>query len=320
MNRRVYLINILALILMTTLALVGCYKVENYNNADYYESEEASAKSVEHEDASDAFDKSSENISTIDNISNKPISYIQENLFLGATTIDFLEEMGGAEMAWYFYIFDYWRLGNGVDGHFVDYVGIEAFNDWARHTSRQREWREPSLLHMIEYFGLTPQDLITAQEIAVGRPMSEQNILIERARIIRQTITPMTGAEIGIARAVGYLYIDGLGAINMDELNGIGLWEVLFSISDIQAIFSNDVEQIWNAFPGYGIFYNGRAYSPEWIFQNISAAIHEHQLPLYEIERVFETAHAFGATIEIISNAEAIFMQELELTRRSASE
>ena len=113
-----------------------------------------------------------------------------------------------------------------------------------------------------------------------------------------------SGVDWRAARTTGQAYIEGLGTISIEEMDELNRWAERFSLSDIQALFSNDVNVIWTAFPGHGILHNNNAYSPEWLFANIERAVYGELIPLHDLERVIDTAeNHFGFINEITAEA-----------------
>ena len=303
MIKRIYTLSLFIIVFMLMLVLVGC--------GGYLENMPNESVSVEYEPVENELDYyvlvEIEPIPT-----NFNLSTLRANLLYarGESPAGHIQGGGGIELMWYHFIFDGWRL-SGISTFFVYYVGVYEFDRWREVVSyyvQPNEWLIGSKFFFIDAFNLTPEDLISAQEQHLNRPMSEIHNLITRARIIRSahgTFCMWAAVE------TGYAYIEGLGTVLLNEIDDAILWETLFCLNDIKALFSNDIYKIWAAFPGYGVVHNGRAYSPEWIMQNISQAINQEGIPLQEIERIFEMAAFHRSLDEIRTNAEATFRAEV---------
>jgi len=180
----------------------------------------------------------------------------------------FVSLMGGDEMAWYIMPF-------GFNFHAISGLYLSLVDDYAVWTRQfhdgRRDIREFGKRTFIEDFGISKEELIQAAEAGYGRPMHEIDALVNWARYyFYNDITPRSQPPYSTDASVLF-------------------WAVYrFSLNDWYALFSNDVETVWNAFPGGGVFYNGRVYSAEWIMQNMDRAIHEEGIPFYEIESVFQ--------------------------------
>ena len=173
---------------------------------------------------------------------------------------------GGDHLDWYYFTFGFWFYN--IPGYFIDLVGAELFHRWTlQFGSTQygfREWREANLRTFIEDFSLTAQDLIEAQEAYFGIPTHELDELIYWGRY-------------GIH-------------VDVHERADAQFWGIRFSSNDIEALFSNDVNVVWNVFPGQGILQDSNVYSPEWILSNIERAIYGEGLSLSEIDRIVHAA------------------------------
>jgi len=332
MQRKIYLVNMVAVLLIVISTLAGCSESEDstgnvtintpniYNahkHSDYDEDININYGNMLLSSSADNEIKSASMVSiSTKGLSSERLAVLRENLFFGLGVGEVTVEGGGDELMWYPFVFDAWRFGSGVHGFIVDYVGFDEFSSWVDQTSAQRDFREPGLLQMIEHFNLTLQDLINAHEIVFQMPMAEADVVIERARIIRAAITPMTGNEIWEARTVGHLYINELGAVTFDEIDRIGSWEGHFTSSDIAAMFSGCVNTLWAAFPGYGVLQNNRAYSPEWILNNTERALYGELIPLGEVERLIDRAN-FHLVLEEITDAADTILQTAEAALNS---
>lgn len=216
---------------------------------------------------------------TLDNaltavISSESFDALRANMFMGGG-VEIGPGAGGDEMEWYRTVFGF--LPNGVDRHFIDLVGEGAFTRW---TALPRYRREPALISFIEYFNITMDDMVRAQTNAHGLPEHEIEALISWARY---------GEDTGFT----------------DPDNEMIWADLVFSRSDFEALFSGDVNQLWAAFPGHGVVHNGRAYTAEWILNNISAAVLEEQIPMGEIERMIELATDFEQLAYVVSSAQS---------------
>jgi len=216
-------------------------------------------------------------------ISTDDCILLSDNVFVG--TSEGMDDGGGDELAWYFNI---WGFGaSGISIHYINIVGIDIFNDWTRqfvghgnHGWRNR--REANFITFINDFGITKQDLIDAQEATFDMSMNEIEALIYWGRYGEHT--------------------------DAHERAEASFWaSLVHSLSDFEALVSNNVSAIWAAFPGYGIYQNGRAYSPEWVLTNMWAAVLQEQLPEDEIMRIFELASHYPCLDIIRQEAEITF-------------
>jgi len=218
---------------------------------------------------------------------------LKERLFVGEGSP--ANEIGGDGMAWYYQVFGGHGF-NTIPVHLIELVGNDRFVEWTEQfishgPNGWRDWREANLRTFIDDFNITMEEIISAEESLTG-------ILIEQIDELVMS-----------ARAV-----DMRTATNEEAFEAAN-WIHQRSLRDIEALFSDDVYEIWAAFPGYGVLHNGRVYSPEWLMQNMSRAINEEQIPLEEIERVFETAYEFALPLELLSNANAILRSEIAARR-----
>ena len=260
-----------SLLLIAVLALSACSQPTDIPDTDEYEANDISQTETTAEIS--------------DNISSPTINLdaLRENTFIGGgEEIDIgTGSAGGEGMEWYRSVFGF--LPSGIDARFSDIVGDRALDQWA---ALPRDRRVPMLIAFIEYFNITMEDMIRAQEVAFGRTVDEIEALISWARY---------GEDTGLTDPVLERF-----------------WErLVFSLSDFEALFSGDVHQLWDAFPGYGVVYNGRAYTPEWILNNIETAVVEEQIPLHEIERIINRAERFSELDDVVANAKA-FLDALE--------
>ena len=202
---------------------------------------------------------------TITLISREGSSSFWDNVFMGEGALPLSD---GDERAWYTTVFGF--SFHAISGLYLRIIDEDIHNDWIRqfHDGR-RDNREFSKRAFIEDFGISLEELFQAAEAGYGMTMQEIDDMVMWAR---EWIN----------------YADRPPAPH-DTSRRITFWvNFQFSLCDWYALFSNDVETVWNAFPGGGVFHNGRAYSAEWIMQNMERAIHEEGIPLHEIEGVFQ--------------------------------
>jgi len=201
-------------------------------------------------------------------------------------------DFGGDALDWYFFAFN-WQTFI-VPGHFIDFVGRETYSQWR---DIPRDWRMPLFIAYLEYFNLTVEGMIIAQEIAYNRPREEIEALINWARY---------GIDAGFT-----------------DLVNKNIWaNLVLSLSDIDALLSGDVNQLWAAFPGHGVVQNNKAYSPEWILNNITQAVGAEQIPLEEIWRIINRAENFYQLDDVVANARSALETagEYEVIALSATE
>ena len=215
---------------------------------------------------------------------------LRQNIFAGEGSMSLAGGDGGIWFYWVFG-FDY----NFIPSHIIlDIVGADSFSRWREefYPHGSRNIREVTLRTLLEDFGITMEELIRVHERTYGLPMAEIDSLVRRARNIDTS------------------------TLSDDEAWELAKWEVhVLTSADIEALFSNDVSKIWASFPGYGIYYNGRAYSPEWILHNIERAVLEEQLPIDEIERVINFAAHHHLLTEVVSAAKAELQSAMNAMR-----
>jgi len=85
----------------------------------------------------------------------------------------------------------------------------------------------------------------------------------------------------------------------------------------IEALFSNDVYKLWAAFPGYGVIQNGRAYSPEWIMNNIEQAMIEEEIPLDYVIDIMVASNDHSVLNDITTKAKVGFQRGLSRMQMS---
>ena len=165
-----------------------------------------------------------------------------------------------------------------------------------------RNGREAHLLTYIEETGLTKEDMIRSMEINFDRTIYKIDALINWSRY--GIYSPLIG--------------------DTDEII-VALWRNSFSLARLDALFSNDIYQIWEHFGGNGVLHNGMAFSPEWIVNNIEKALVEKQIPVEEVLRVLEyayNAYAIYSTelTEILTEAVYDFSKALETLNKLEEE
>ena len=212
---------------------------------------------------------------------NAAFTSLRKNLFFGEGDL-VPRDIDGDAMQWYFTVFGFGIVN--ISSCFMRNIGNEAFDGWLQQFAgigfepdATRNRREADLLSFIEDFDLTKQDIIRALEQRYGKPMYKIDAQVNRVR-------------------AGY------------EMQHVTSWASSYSLSDIEALFSNNVSMLWAAFPGLGIYHNGRAYSPEWVLNNMERAIVEEQLPFSEIERILYRASCNPLLDELRHAAEATLL------------
>jgi len=205
---------------------------------------------------------------------------LRESMFIGEGA---MPAAGGDGLVWYFSAFDSLRA-DGIPTYIMDITGRDVWYEWRAQFSGRggaRNRRELTLRSFIEDNNITKEDIISAQELDLRRTREEIESLINWARYGIPSSTTDPGWEYFWARLV-------------------------FSLSDIEALFSGDVNLLWEAFPGYGVVQNNRAYSPEWILNNIRRAVLEEQIPMTEISRIIEMAEVFEVLDAVVAQANAL--------------
>jgi len=215
---------------------------------------------------------------------NESIVNLQKTIFLGGGE---WIVTGGLGLLEYFMVFG--MHYNFVPGHVIGIVDNNEFMKWRNQFADMSVdgWRDPREFHLgavIDEFNITREQFIRAHEQALfGRSIEEIDNLVTLAR-----------------------------STNVEEIPGEELsatfWRNQFSLSDIDALFSNDIHKLWERFPGSGVFYNGMAFSPEWIVHNMDVAIHEKYIPIEEIENVFERLSSY---YEIVAKGQAALHAEI---------
>ncbi|MCL2357056.1 MAG: hypothetical protein FWC70_07850 [Defluviitaleaceae bacterium] len=204
------------------------------------------------------------------------------------------QERGGGDLLWFYYIF-----GEGLHSFGSPFstglIERDVLWEWTNARSwliNSPDWMEvierPVLIALIEDFNITKQALIYANEQEHEMSMAELDYRIYNAR--NGILTPE---------------VEGRG--------GLGYWRYLLSSSDINALFSGDVYALWNAFPGFGIFLDGNAYSPAWVLQNLDIVLSRGDEFFEEIALILEMA-AFYPDLD------AITLEATETLKKFASE
>jgi hypothetical protein len=223
----------------------------------------------------------------------KTYEQLHENLFVGGGE---WFVTGGDELSWWYVIFGgafntfpQYLIDRPVHGH-TGIVTSEEFNEWIRQfTSGSlngwRDHRDSNLLTFIRDFNISREDYIQAVEREFDKTMEEIDALVTSAR--------------------------AMNLLTMDEEEWkISVWRHFTSLSDIDALYSNDVRKLWESFPGEGVMQNGIAYSPEWIMHNVERAINEEQIHFEEILRIVDRAswhyELQQVTIEAVSTIQEI--------------
>ena len=183
-------------------------------------------------------------------------------------------ELMSIEFLYYQSVFGY-RF-NAVPRHISSIVDREKYRLWRNEFSDMtigghRDPRDFHLLSVIQTFNISKEDFIAAHERAMGNiPIYEIDRLVTWARNNDHT------------------------AMTLEERDRASFWIHQYSLQEIEALYSNDIEQLWAAFPGAGAMINGRVYSPEWIINNMEQAIVEERIPVTDILDVMQfTSHFY---------------------------
>ena len=167
---------------------------------------------------------------------NESIINFHNNIFFGGGE---WISTGGLGLIEYFMVFG--MFYNSVPGYIINIIDYNEFMTWRNQFADMSVdgWRDPREFHLgavIDEFNITRDQFIRAHEQALfGKSIEEIDTLVTLAR-----------------------------STNVEEIPGEELsatfWRFQFSLSDIDALFSNDVYKLWEAFPGVGVFYNGMAF------------------------------------------------------------
>ena len=270
----------LVMILLLSTFLAACATTEVEIPVTGYEASDVELYELEEPDV--ALSEIELAIATLSalNISDENRINFQESVFAGGGPI---VVTGGMDLIWYFHVF-----GEGVVNiqcYVIDMVGSDKFRAWTQQfempgsAGNGGTRRIADLRALIEDFDLSAGDIIRAQELALGKSMAEIDELVNWGRY-------------------------GVHSTAYEVANAM-FWNLRHSISDIEALFSGDVYQMWAAHPGYGVAQNGRAYSPQWILNNIERAVLEELIPLGEIWRIINMAEDHPQLEEVVANAQA---------------
>jgi len=254
-------------VLLTSCQLQFSDSNESYPiNPDVNEEQILLVNCIDVNDIIDSHDINNRQYINIDLIS------LDDYIFIGGETI---VNHGGDAMNWYIrpFGFDF----HAIPGIYSRLVGHDVFMEWVTQPYfTDTNWRSLTMRVFVDYFNISQRDLIVALENVLEMSMDEIDERVNWAR------------ELAESDDIPYQY-----------QRDVFRWSAhRFSLSDFDAIYSNDIEVIWNAFPGYGVFNNGRVYSPEWIVHNMERAIYEEQIPLDEIARVLDSVSGSGIMFE----------------------
>ena len=204
---------------------------------------------------------------------------LRESIFVGEGERPIIRIDGDAS-EWY--ISPFGSRINGVSRHFMEIIGMAAWNEWREQWPYSENPREPFLITFIADSNITMGDIVRAQELTFGRNRNEIEELI---RWGRYGIPP-----------------------DVTNPSGKSFWagDSSFSLSDLDVLFSGDATRIWERYPGYGVLWGGNVYTPEWILLNIERAVSEEQIPLDEIERIIERASQFCDLADLVQRAQAV--------------
>jgi len=216
--------------------------------------------------------------SNIDAISDDSSITPWESIFVGEGEAP---SVGGDALDWYIFPFESWRM-NAIHTYFIDMIGRDEYARWNNQFARDgrtegRSVREFSLLSFVEDNNLTLEDMIRTQEAAIGMSHDVIDAYVYWAKYGIDTGFSRPGSEAALAMQL--------------------------TQSDLAALFSGDIGQLWAAFAGHGVFQNNRVYSGEWILNNIEQAVNEEQIPLGEIWRIISMAEPFEQLEYVVESA-----------------
>ncbi|MCL2353827.1 MAG: hypothetical protein FWC69_04270 [Defluviitaleaceae bacterium] len=262
------------------------------------------------ENLEEASQKESEAVEvfTVEFMENIPLQKtysLWSNAFIGEGSM--LTSCGDG-MAWYSRVFS-WNAYQ-ISTHVMDLAGGNSFNDWLVQfeylgSYGYRNIREANLINFIKDSNISFEGFIILQEQVYGMSIQELDEKIARARIIDDYIRSQpVGSVMLPAREIGYGYIPTLGIVYIEEMGDRGFFATAFDSSDIAALFSNNITKLWSAFPGYGVYQSGRAYSPEWLLNNTERAIYGELIPLGEFDRIINMASHFEILDDIVDKAD----------------
>jgi hypothetical protein len=287
MKRKIFIFTLSLIMIMGLVACIGTQNLSESTLSDSnYISMPENPAPLE-SDTTDFISVETEEISLRDNV------FIGEGRMLSLSG----ESIGGNEFLWLFTPFGEELVGISVI--YIDLVCSDEFEMWrmqfpsAQNLNAPRRRGEANIRTFIDDFGLTFEDFVGAWEEHFGKSMEEMESIILWAREV-------------IERG-GDLYEED------ENCNMVGTWDLIPTANEIAVLFSDDVYEIWEAFPGQGIIYNGRVYSPAWIFENLEQALIMEALPLEDIIRVIDKASEFSELAEEVRIAQDTIHTVLEL-------
>jgi len=189
------------------------------------------------------------------------------------------EALGGTmHLDWYRWVFNIGYMM--IDGIYIDYIGSGSFRVWIdsfEFHGGTRPSIEANIRSFADDFGLTVDDFIRLHEQRNGMPIYESDEIILWAREI-----------VDIPFVENYINENGKNAFE---------WSHRVTSAEIRAKLSDNVYEIWEQFPGYGVVQNGNVYSPEWIIQNIEQAVLYEDIPIEEVDRILMMAMEFSELV-----------------------
>jgi len=235
------------------------------------------------DDVNDSYSDTVSDVNDYDAALDMASTPLSERIFVGEGEVI---NTGGDEMEWFYHPFSGIFI-NSICCHYMRAVGEDVFVEWthqfeghSNHGWRNR--REANFRTFVYDFGITKEEIIRVEEEMRGLPMEEIDALGTWAR----------GLDIASIECD-------------DEAWDVAIWAGMRSLREIEAIFTDDINFLWETFPGFGVLQNGNVYSPEWILSNIDRAITEEQIPIHEIERILESASYHSHLDEIRLTAES---------------
>jgi len=272
------------------ISLTACNISVDYSNVDVYVSDNT-YDNFEANTSIEIFPKTAELITNNTNesieVASIALAYeehilLRQHIFMGKGDMVIT---GGDGMSWYYrpFGFDY----HFIPMHVIDHIGGNEFHEWRVQFELLNPYglRDFSLRALVASFGISMNDMIVMHEEILGRPISEIDELVIWARTVD---VPSTECN--------------------DEAFKATVWRSWKSSSDFEALFSNDANVIWAAFPGFGVLYNDNVYSPEWILNNTERALYGELIPLSDIYRVLNTAiYDFWFINELTDTATIIY-------------
>jgi len=220
---------------------------------------------------------------TTTTLTNEGQFQLRERIFMSDGE---LLHVGGDALDWYFYVFGFDH--NFISINIIDALEPGVYRNWRNQfETGQRNWREFSLRALIEDINISIESMIKIQEEIHGIPMAEIDALVTWARSFEFPPTVW----------------------DHEALKALDWSRHIFSLSDIEALFSNDVNVIWAAFPGHGILHDNKAFSPEWLFNNTERALYGELIPLDEFQAVLDFAVNEWLFVNDITNNTAVTLQ-----------